>query len=131
MAEAMSLIASYPEELYPVQRGQRFSIRIEFDRALADDTDVTLQFEAVDGTDGFEIAHHQRISLRAPEYRVHGIAQGEAGVYRLSSITLNHPALPPRVYTNVPDVRLTIVEEAPSYPELVSAGRHISRDELT
>jgi hypothetical protein len=119
----MSLLA-YPEDLYPVQRGQRFSIKIEFDRTLADDTDVTLQFEALDGTDGFEIANHQRISLRAPEYRAHGIAQGEAGVYRLSRVTLNHPALPPRVYHNVPDVRLTIVEEPPSYPELVSAERH-------
>jgi len=115
---------------YPVERGQRFSIRIEFDRALADDTEVALQFEALDGTDGFEIGQHQRISLRVPEYRVHGAAKAEPGEYRLSRVTLNHPALTPRVYDGLPEVRLTIVEVSPSFPELISAERYISRAEL-
>lgn len=118
------------ETLDPVQRGQRFSIRIEFDRALADDMDIALQFEALDGTDGFEITQHQRMSLRVPEYRVHGTAQGVAGVYRLNRITLNHPALTPRVYTPIPDVSLTIVDELPSFPEIVSAERYVSQTEL-
>jgi hypothetical protein len=117
------------EELYPVERGQRFSIRVEFDRSLPDDTDVALQFEALDGTDGFEIAHHHRLSLRVPEYRVHGTARGEPGVYRLSCVTLNHPALTPRVYATPPDVRLTVVDDPPSFPELVSVERYISEVE--
>jgi hypothetical protein len=123
-------LRSSTEDLYPVERGQRFSVRIEFDRVLADDTDVALHFEALDGTDGFEIVERQRISLRAPEYRMHGTAQGEAGVYRLSRVTLNHPALTPRVYAAPTDVTLTIVDEPPSFPELVSAERYISRAEL-
>jgi hypothetical protein len=112
------------DDLEPVQRGRRFSMRVEFDRALADGMDIALHFEALDGTDGFDIAEHQRISLRTPEYRVHGTAVGEPGVYRLAGITLNHPALAPRAYGVVPDVRLTILDEPPSYPELVFAGRH-------
>ena len=117
------------EDLFPVKRGQRFSVRVEFASALADDTDVALQFEALDGTDGFEIAHHQRMSLRSGEYRVHGVANGEAGIYRLIRITLNHPAMTPRVYGALPDVRLTIVDDPPSFPDLVSADRYISRAE--
>jgi hypothetical protein len=121
-AKPLRAVAENP---YPVQRGQRFSIKLEFDRALADDTDIALFFEALDGTDGFEIAAHQRISLRVPEYRVYGTARGEAGVYRLNRVTLNHPALTQRVYPNPPGVGLTIVDEPPSFPELVSAERYI------
>jgi hypothetical protein len=113
------------EPLYPVQRGQQFSIRIEFDRALAEDTDVALQFEALDGTDGFEIVDRQRMSMRVPEYRVHGTARGEPGVYRLIRMVLSHPTLTPRVYASPPGIELTIVEEPPSFPELVSAERYI------
>jgi hypothetical protein len=111
-------------DLYPVQRGQRFSVDVEFDRALADDTDVAVEFEALDGTDGFEIVDHQRVSL-LPQYRVHGMARGVAGLYRLSRVTLNHPAIPARVYPAPSDVRLTIVDEPPSFPELLSAQRCI------
>jgi hypothetical protein len=126
-AEPLRSEAADPD---PVQRGQRFSIKIEFDRALADEMDIAVQFEALDGTDGFEITHHQRISLRVPEYRVHGMALGVAGVYRLSRVTLNHPALNPRVYASIPDVRLTIVDDLPSFPELVSAERYVIRADL-
>ena len=117
------------EDRYPVQRGQRFSIRVEFDKALPDGTDIALQFEALDGTDGFEIGDHQRLGLGVPEYRAHGTAAGEAGVYRLSRITLNHPALATRVYTSVPDVVLTIVDNLPSFPELVAAERCLSHSD--
>lgn len=117
------------EDRYPVQRGQRFSVRIEFDRALADGTDVALQFEALDGTDGFEIGDHQRLGLGVPAYRAHGKAAGEPGVYRLSRITLNHPALATRVYAAVPEVVLTIVDTLPSFPELVGAERFISHSD--
>jgi hypothetical protein len=112
-------------DLNPVQRGQRFSVNIEFDRALADDTNVAVEFEALDGTDGFEIVGHQRVSLLA-QYRVYGVARGNAGLYRLSRVTLNHPAIAPRVYPAPSDVRLTIVDEPLSFPELVSAQRCIT-----
>jgi hypothetical protein len=88
-----------------------------------------LQFEALDESECFEITSHQRLSLRSPEYRVHGRALGEIGQYRLSRITLNHPALAERVYDDPPGVSLTIVDKSESFPELVSAERYVSQTE--
>jgi hypothetical protein len=61
---------------------------------------------------------------------VHGRASGEAGVYSLSRITLTHPALPSRVYTGVPDVGITIVDDLPVFPELVAAERCLSNSDV-